>query len=63
MAATKFSNYFGLKHFKKAKEKTFQPFKVGIGLKVLSTYHTDCQNVWFGWPVYEVKCLCSRGQK
>ena len=21
------------------------------------------QNVWSGWPVYEVKCLCSRGQE
>ena len=20
-----------------------------------------CQNVWSGWPVYEVKCLCSKG--
>ena len=25
--------------------------------------YTHCQNVWHGWPVYEVKCLCSRGQE
>jgi hypothetical protein len=24
--------------------------------------HTLHQNVWSGWPVYEVKCLCSRGR-
>ena len=24
--------------------------------------YTRAQNVWSGWPVYEVKCLCSRGQ-
>ena len=23
--------------------------------------YTQAQNVWSGWPVYEVKCLCSRG--
>ena len=27
-----------------------------------STY-TVRQNVWSGWPVYEIKCLCSRGQR
>ena len=25
--------------------------------------YTRAQNVWSGWPVYEVKCLCSRGQE
>ena len=25
--------------------------------------YTRCQNVWQGWPVYDVKCLCSRGRK
>ena len=30
MAGTKFSDYLGLKHYKKAKKiKTFQPFRVG----------------------------------
>ena len=29
MAGTKFSDYLGLKQYKKAKDKTFQPFKVG----------------------------------
>ena len=27
------------------------------------TWYIHCQNVWSGWPVYEVKCLCSRGQE
>ena len=25
--------------------------------------YTRVQNVWSGWPVYEVKCLCSGGQE
>ena len=25
--------------------------------------YTRVQNVWFGWPDYEVKCLCSKGQE
>lgn len=25
--------------------------------------YTGHQNVWYGWPVYDVKCLCSKGQK
>ena len=29
MAATKCSDYLGLKHYKKQKIKTFQPFRVG----------------------------------
>ena len=28
-----------------------------------ATMYTCCQNVWHGWPVFEVKCLCSRGQE
>ena len=29
-----------------------------------SGFSRSChQNVWSGWPVYEVKCLCSRGQE
>ena len=30
MAGTKFSNYLGLKHYKKAKKHTFQPFRLGL---------------------------------
>ena len=26
-------------------------------------HNTRCQNVWSGWPVYEIKCLCSREQE
>ena len=29
MAATKFSDYLDLKHYKKAKNKTFPSFKIG----------------------------------
>ena len=35
----------------KAKQKTTE-----------NNMYTRVQNVWHGWPVYEVKCLCSRGQ-
>ena len=27
------------------------------------TWYTRVQNVWSGWPVYEVKCLCFGGQE
>ena len=35
---------------------------VTVGLLTQIMY-TRRQNVWSGWPVYEVKCLCSRGQE
>ena len=25
--------------------------------------YTRVQNVWYGWPAYEVRCLCSKGQE
>ena len=30
---------------------------------IQKTMYTCRQNVWYGWPVYEVKCLCSREQE
>ena len=29
----------------------------------LPSFYTRAQNVWSGWPVYELKCLCSRAQE
>ena len=28
-----------------------------INLYLVQCTYTRCQNVWHGWPVYEVKCL------
>ena len=50
MAGTKFSDYLGLKHYKKAKNKTFQPFRLGLSAsKLLSTYHTISPTVNSGY--------------
>ena len=39
-------------------------FRVKITKSYQKIYlYTRAQNVWGGWPAYEVKCLCSRGQE
>jgi hypothetical protein len=41
MAGTKFSDYLGLKHYKKAKKvKHFKHLGLAIWLQSFSTYHT-----------------------
>ena len=39
-----------------------QSNRVVLELSTPWKIYTRTQNVWSGWLVYEVKCLCSRGQ-
>ena len=39
-------------------------FQLEIHTLVTNTcLYNQAQNVWSGWPVYELKCLCSRGRQ
>ena len=37
--------------------------KLQFSLSLHFNTYTLNQNVWSSWPIYEVKCLCSRGQE
>ena len=42
---------------------TMVPDPVQSRILIQVQWDTSCQNILSRWPVYEVKCLCSRGQE